>query len=219
MKKWILLCAYLCCINATIAQDTTRRSVYVGLDLFKSVWPLVGLYPYLRSVYVIEPTVSVPLRKPFYWLHLTPGYTRFRERDYTAFNSSALSGQGYYLKVGIERRKRRFGVGGAGLLTAWQDEGTYRFRGTYFGDLVGTIPPKNHLAIGGEFFLSLIKPIKKRLIIRIQPRVSLLAPLTSQDERPGPAFLPGVGLSEGGRWRVSNGVSVQLFYRTSNRLQ
>lgn len=217
MKKWLLLCACWCFANATVAHDTTRRSVAVGFDLLKSVWPLVGLYPDLRSVYVIEPTVSVPLRQPFYWLHLTPGYTRFRERDYPAINSSALSGQGYYLKVGVERRKRRFGVGGAGLLTAWRDEGTYRFVGTYFGDYVGIIPPKNHVAIGGEFFLSVVLPIKSRLYIRIQPRVSLLAPLTSQGERPGPAFLPGVGLSEGGRWRVSNGVSVQLFYRTSNR--
>lgn len=195
------------------AQDTVRRSVSIGIDLLKNAWPLATLYPEVRSAYTVEPTLIIPLHHPYRYLHITPGFTRFSAKE---TNSSVLSGQGYYLKVGLERRKRNFGVGLASLITFWQDEGFYRFKGSYFGDYSGRIPQQNHLAVGGEFFISSLIRVKKRLAIRLQPRLTLLAPFTDYNERPDPPFLPGVGLIEGDRWKLSSGFSVQLIYRTSS---
>ena len=211
MKKWCLLVVWMLIPVLLPAQDTLRR-VYVGTDLLKNVWPLVGIYPDVRSAYTVEPFVSIQLRNPHQYLHVTPGFTKFSSRE---ASSSVLSGRGYYLKVGVERRKRNFGVGLAGLVVAWQDEGTYRFVGSYFGDYIGRIPRQNRVAVGGEFFLSVLVLIKTRLAVRLQPRVTVLAPFTNHADRPDPPFVPGVGLVEGSRWKVSNGLSIQLIYRTS----
>lgn len=201
-----------------LAQDTLGRTVYVGFDVLKNVWPLFSLYPEVRSAYTIEPSVQIQLKRPGRYLHINPGFTSFSGNHQTAdIRGNTLSGRGFYLKVGLEYRKRNFGVGYAGLVSGWRDQGTYRIKGSYFGDYSGIIPPKNRVAVGGEFFVSLFGHISKRLAIRFMPRVNILAPFTSYSERPDPPFLPGIGLFEGSRWRVSAGVSLQLFYLTSSR--
>jgi hypothetical protein len=212
MKKYYLFVACVLFSMSAPAQDTLRRGVYVGIDVLKNVWPLVGLYPDLRSAYSIEPSIIIPLGRSHRYLHITPGFARFSGNN----PSTLLAGQGYYLKAGWERRKRKFGAGLAGLLVAWRDEGTYRFTGTYFGDHVGAIPKRNRVAVGSELFLSYLIPIKSRLAIRLQPRVTVLAPFTGYADRADPPYLPGVGLIEGSHWKVSNGFSLQLFYRTSS---
>lgn len=211
MRYLCLLLFIVCLPNQLAAQDTLRRSVYAGLDVLKSVWPLVGVYPGIRSAYTVEPSVIVPLYNQRQYLHITPGFTSFKAKD----GVDIKSGKGYYLKVGLEQRKRNFGVGLAGLATVWQDEGTYRFNGAYFGDYIGLIPRRNRVAVGGEFFLNFYIPTTSRLVIRLQPRVTVVAPFTGYSERADPPYLPGVGLMEGSRWRASNGISLQLLYRTS----
>ena len=212
MKKYCLFLACVLLSTSAPAQDTLRRGVYVGIDVLKNVWPLVGFYPDVRSAYILEPSVIISLRHPYQYLHITPGFARFTGKK----TATLLSGQGYYLKAGWERRKRKLGAGLSGLLIAWQDEGTYRFTGTYFGDHIGSIPTRNRIAVGGEFFLSYFIPIKSRLAIRLQSRVTVLAPFTGYADRADPPYLPGVGLIEGSHWKVSDGFSVQLFYRTSS---
>jgi hypothetical protein len=126
--------------------------VYVGIDVLKNVWPLFSLYPEVRSAYTIEPSVQIQLKRPDRYLHITPGFTGFSGESQKAdIRGNTLSGQGLYLKVGLEHRKRNFGVGYAALISGWKDQGTYRIKGSYFGDYNGIIPPKNRVAVGGEF--------------------------------------------------------------------
>ena len=191
-----------------------RRPVYVGIDLFKNVWSKIIQYPELRSLYVLEPTVILPLRRSYHYLYVTPGFARFEERAASFVSGSQLSGRGYYLRVGVEKRRHRLSFGGGGILTRWQDQGSYWFKGSYFGDYVGVIAPKNHLAIGGELVSSMLLPLGKRFATRFQYRLTALTPYGNQDERPAPVYLPGIGLHVGNRWTLSHGFSAQLLYRT-----
>jgi hypothetical protein len=218
MKRLYLIFSFVFCLTGNaLGQDTTRRSIDVGIDVLKSVWPLVGLYPDLRTAYTLEPIFIIPLNKPGRYVHITPGFTSFNTHPAVGSQSITQSGHGYYIKVGHERRIRKLGIGAAMLLSAWQDEGTYHLKGSYFGDYAGITPRQNRLAIGSEFFIGEQIPVSKRFTLRIQFRVNIVAPFTSHNERPMPAYLPGVGLLTGGDWTFGEGLSVQLLYRTSSK--
>lgn len=219
MKNRLLALLFVCLIGSAFAQDSLRRPVYVGVDLLKNVWPLLSVYPDLRSVTVVEPTVLIQLNQPHHHVYVTPGFARFRESAAPAVSSAQLSGQGYFLRVGVEKRRRRIGFGGGSIVTTWRDRGMYRLKGSYFGDYVGIIPPKSHVAVGGEGFVVCWLPLGKRFATRLQYRGTVLAPYSGRGERPAPVYLPGVGLNSGNSWKASSSLSAQLLYRISSTKQ
>ncbi|GAB4028512.1 hypothetical protein [Spirosoma gilvum] len=208
------------------AQDTASRQIDIGIDLLKNVWPLIGSSTGIGSAIIVEPSIILPLNKPNRYLHITPGFSSFHSKSDISLQSNGntqvrnnritQSGYGYYLKLGHERRMHRIGIGAAALLSVWNEEGVYRFAGSYFGDYVGPIPQQTRIAIGSEVFMGSFLPLTNQLALRIQFRINLLAPYTSHDERPAPIYLPGVGPVAGTSWAFGEGISLQLFYRASS---
>ena len=216
MKRSLLILSLMICLKGkTLGQDTIKRNVDIGIDLLKSVWPLAGVYPDLRTAYTLEPTLMIQLNKSSKYIHITPGFTSFTAKPNIGRDSSRQSGHGYYLKVGYEKREQRVGIGAAMLLSMWKDEETYRLHGSYFGDYTGIIPQQTRVAVGSEFFVGGLLPISQRFALRIQFRVSIIAPYTSHSDRFVPAYLPGVGLLAGSDWVISSGITLQLFFRAA----
>src|SRR5215213_100118 len=80
------------------SQETKRR-LYVGLDVFKNIPPLVDKQGYFSSSLIIEPLVRVEFEKRLF-LNIQAGYSRIG-KDAVYNNLTHYRNEGVYLKSGM----------------------------------------------------------------------------------------------------------------------
>src|SRR4051812_24963656 len=76
-----------------------KRRLYIGLDVFKNIPPLVDKQGYFSSSLIIEPIVRVELKNRLF-LNIQVGYSKIG-KDAVYNNFTHYRNEGVYLKSGI----------------------------------------------------------------------------------------------------------------------
>ncbi|MES2733037.1 MAG: hypothetical protein V4714_14910 [Bacteroidota bacterium] len=210
------------------SQETKHR-IYVGLDIFKNIPPLVDKQGYFPSTLIIEPIVRVELAKRLF-LNVQAGYSKIgKEVIYT--NLTHYRNEGGYLKTGVLYAvtdedipgRKRFGISlGLCLTFAHFDEsGIAQLKGAFFGDLHKNYSHKGLNVVGVEVPCNLQLRLAHRWKLNFQPRINLLYTLGKKTFLDFPVYYtPGAGnnqmeneLLKVPTTDITGGCTMQLFYR------
>ena len=100
MRSILFTLPLLFCLSLT-APCQPRKSIYIGLDVFKNLPPLVSKdwYFYLTRALIIEPNVRVQLTEPLFF-NGQLGYSRV-SNEVIYKNLTDYVNLGYYVKTGL----------------------------------------------------------------------------------------------------------------------
>jgi hypothetical protein len=223
----ILILPLLICLSLT-ATCQEKKSIYIGLDVFKNLPPLFykGGDITGTGALIIEPNVRIQLKGKLYF-NGQLGYSRVTN-EHIFNNLTDYVNQGYYVKSGLiyafsnedEEGHSRLGFSvGASLTASWfREDGTAELKGPVFGDFRQSYS-KILSTIGLEIPLNIPVRLAQRWKLNFQFRGNVI--LTRHPILPFPVYYtPGVGINGRPNNEVSisnevltGGFTVQLFYQ------
>ncbi len=215
MKKSVLLIIMsLVWLSGNAQELVEGKSVYVGLDLTKSLPSYIFSNKYFISKsIIIEPYVRFSAKDTRkYWV-LSGGFAHGTSKIDTTQISPSQKFQGIYFKLAFEhvykRIQLRFGYGPIISFSGFR--GKYTFKGPTFGDYNGKFKDDQNFAFGAESYLAFDRTLSSKLSLRIQARMAVAIRMSGNVS---PDYFPGVGITQGlDSFLISPGLSAQLFYR------
>jgi hypothetical protein len=227
MRPFFVLFTLLLCIP-TAGHCQNKRSVHVGLDVFKNLPPLFDKAGYYSSGFIFEPNVRIELANRLHF-NGQVGYSSI-SKDRIYRNLSDYTNQGYYLKMGLlfifsdedEEYHSPFGFSAGLSLTFshFREAGTVTLWGPTYGNLQQTFTKTDLNTTSLEVPFNVPLRLAARWKLNFQTRLNF--PLINHLATPFPVYYtPGVGVnsrsddspSEISREKLTGGFTVQLFYK------
>lgn len=219
MKQFVAtICMLAVVCSAAHSQDTLRKEVYVGLDVVNSLPSYI--FPnkyYIRKTVIIEPYYMVDLPRPNRRLFLGAGFAKGSTNQFEDHDPPQHF-KGAYFRAAYEIKKTRnhlkmLRIGYGPVIAVAGYEGSFRFKGSTFGDYQGHFKETNNIALGIEAYFGQDFKLSDRWIARITVR-NVLGRRTAADSYV--QYFPGFGYTPAGvnnRFLYSGGVSVQIHYK------
>jgi len=222
MRLILFIVPLLFCLSLT-AQCQPKKSIYLGLDVFKNLPPLVVKAGYFTGALIIEPNVRVQLAQQLFF-NGQLGYSRV-SNEVIYKNLTDYANLGYYVKTGLlysfsNEDLSRVGVSvGVNFTVSWfHEDGTAQLNGPVFGNFRQSYS-KTLNTLGLEFPFNVPVQLAPFWKLNFQFRANII--LTRHPILPFPVYYtPGVGINgrPNNEVAISNeiltgGFTMQLFYK------
>lgn len=225
MRSILFTLPLLLCLSLA-APCQPKKSVYIGLDVFKNLPPLVDKAGYFTGALIIEPNVRVQLTQQLFF-NGQLGYSRV-SNEVIYKNLTDYVNLGCYVKTGLlysfsnedEAIHSRVGVsmGVNFTFSRFREEGTAQINGPVFGDFRQSYS-KTLNTLGLEFPFNIPVQLAPSWKVNFQLRANVI--LTRHSTLPFPVYYtPGAGINGRPHNEVSllneilkGGFTVQLFYK------
>lgn len=225
MRSILLTLPLLLCLSLS-APCQPKKSIYIGLDVFKNLPPLVDKARYFTGALIIEPNVRVQLAQQLFF-NSQLGYSRI-SNEVIYNNLTDYVNLGHYVKTGLlysfsnedEEIHSRVGVSiGANFTFSWfREDGTAQIDGPVFGDFRQPYS-KTLNTLGLEFPFNIPVQLAPSWKLNFQLRANVI--FTRHPIFPFPVYYTsGVGINGRPNNEVAlskeiltGGFTMQLFYK------
>ncbi|QHT67069.1 hypothetical protein GXP67_10625 [Rhodocytophaga rosea] len=192
--------------QAAFGQNSTRN-VYIGIDIFKNLPPLVKGYFFQKSL-IIEPSVWIPLGYGGWHLNFTPGYSSIYANP--VYKNLEYNNEGIFLKGGVNYLfMDYFSFGIVACASRYSEFGRYILEGPYYGGKEFPFQRRQVRVLGLETQAIIKFPLSKRFFLAFIARSGIHN--LDRALSPESYYIPGMGVTSRDI-NITAGGSISLQY-------
>jgi hypothetical protein len=176
--------------QAVFGQDKARN-IYLGIDIFKNLPPLVKGYFFQKSL-IIEPSIWIPLEYNGVHLNITPGYSSIYANP--VYKNLQYNNEGVFLKGGVNYLLfDYFSLGIVACASRYNEFGRYILEGSYYEGVEFPFNRRQLTVLGLESQAMARLPLNKRLFIALIFRSGIHN--LKRSLNPDSYYIPGMGVT------------------------